>query len=48
MTEVVLRLKNEALSVDFMISLDESAVLDEEDGPGINGFLIDFRIENNL
>ncbi len=21
---------------------DESAVLDEEDGPGINGFLIDF------
>ena len=42
MTEVVLRLKNETLPVYFMISLDESAVLEEEDGPGINGFLIDF------
>ena len=42
MTEVVLRLKNEALPVYFMISLDESAVLEEEYGPGINGFLIDF------
>ena len=48
MTEVVLRLKNEVLPVDFMISLDESAVLDEKDGPGINGFLVDFRVENNL
>ena len=49
MTEVVLRLKNEAHPVDFMISLDESAVLEEEeDGPGINGFLVDFRVENNL
>ena len=48
MTEVVLRLKNEALSVDFMISLDEGAVLEEKDGSGINGFLIDFRVENNL
>ena len=48
MTEVVLWLKNEVLSVDFMISLDESAVLDEEDGSGINGFLVDFRVENNL
>ena len=48
MTKIVLRLKNEALPIDFMISLDESAVLDEEDGPGINGFLVDFRVENNL
>ena len=48
MTEVVLRLKNEALPVDFMISLDEGAVLDEEDGSGINGFMVDFRVENNL
>ena len=48
MTEVVLRLKKEALTLDFMISLDESAVLDEEDGSGINGFLVDFRVENNL
>ena len=48
MTEVVLRLKNEALPVYFEISLDESVVLDEEDGPGVNGFLIDFRVENNL
>ena len=42
MTKIVLWLKNEALPVDFMISLDESDVLYEEDGPGINGFLIDF------
>ena len=42
MTKVVLRLKNEVLPVYFMISLDESAVLDEEDGPGINGFLVAF------
>ena len=42
MAEIVLWLKNEALPLDFMISLDECAVLDEEDGPGINGFLIDF------
>ena len=48
MTEVVLWLKNEVLPVDFMISLDESAVLDEEDGSGINGFLVDLRVENNL
>ena len=48
MTKVVLRLKNEALPVDFMISLDESAVLEEKDGSGINGFLVDFRVENNL
>ena len=48
MTKVVLRLKNEALPVYFMISLDESAVLEEEDGPVLNGFLIDFRVENNL
>ena len=48
MTEVVLRLKNEVLPVYFMISLDEGAVLDEEDGSGINGFLVDFRVENNL
>jgi len=48
MTEVVLRLKNEALPVDFMISLDEGAVLEEKDGSGINGVLIDFRVENNL
>ena len=48
MTEVVLRLKNEVLPVDFMISLDEGAVLEEKDGSGINGFLIDFRVENNL
>ena len=48
MTEVVLRLKNEDLPVDYMISLDEGAVLDEKDGPGINGFLVDFRVENNL
>ena len=42
MAEVVLWLKIEALPVDFMISLDEGAVLDEEDEPGINGFLVDF------
>ena len=42
MTEVVLRLKNVALLVDYMISLDEGAVLDEKDGSGLNGFLIDF------
>ena len=42
MSEVVLWLKNEALPVDFMISLDEGAVFDEQDGAGINGFLIDF------
>ena len=48
MTEVVLRLKNEVLPIGFMISLDESTVLDEEDGSGINGFLVDFRVENNL
>ena len=48
MTEVVLWLKNEALSIDFMISLDEGAVLEEEDGSGINGFPVDFRVENNL
>ena len=48
MTEVVLWLKNQALPVDFMISLDEGAVLDEKDGSGINGFLIDLRVENNL
>ena len=41
MTEVVLRLKNKALSIDFMISLDEGAVLEEKDGSGINGFLVD-------
>ncbi len=48
MTEVVLRLKNEVLSIDYMISLDEGAVLEEKNGPGINGFLVDFRVENNL
>ena len=48
MAEVVLWLKNEALPVDFMISLDERAVLDKKDGSGVNGFLIDFRVENNL
>ena len=48
MAKVVLWLKNEALPVDYMISLDESAVLEEEDGPVVNGFLIDFRVENNL
>ena len=48
MVEVVLRLKNEALSFYFMISLDEGAILGEEDGPEINGFLVDFRVENNL
>ena len=48
MTEVVLRSKNEALPLDFMISLDEGAVLEEEDGTGINGFLVDLRVENNL
>ena len=48
MTEVVLRLKNEVLPLDFMISLDEGAVLEEEDGSGINGFLVDFGVENNL
>ena len=48
MTEVVLRLKNEALPVYFMISLDEGAVLDEKDGSGLNGFLVDFRVENKL
>ena len=48
MAEVVLLLKNEALPVDYMISLNESAVLEEEDGAGINGFLVDFRVENNL
>ena len=48
MTEVVLWLKNEALPVYFMISLDEGAVLEEKNGPGINGFLVDFRVENNL
>ena len=48
MTEVVLRLKNEVLPVDFMISLDESAVLEKKNGLGINGFLVDFRVENNL
>ncbi len=48
MTEVVLRLKNEVFPIDLIISLDEGAVLDEEDGPGINGFLVDFRVENNL
>ena len=42
MAEVVLWLKIEALPVDFMISLDEGAVLDEKDGSGVNGFLIDF------
>ena len=47
MTEVVLWLKNEVLPVDFMISLDERAVLEEEDRPGINGFLVDFRVEND-
>ena len=48
MAEVVLWLKNEVFPFYFMISLDESAVLDEEDGSGINGFLVDFRVENNL
>ena len=48
MTKIVLRLENEALTVDFMICLDEGAVLEEEDGIGINGFLVDFRVENNL
>ena len=41
MPEVALRLKYEALPVAFMISLDEGAVFDEQDGAGINGFLID-------
>ena len=41
MTKIVLRLKNEALTVDFMISLDEGAVLEEEDGSRVNGFLVD-------
>ena len=48
MTEVVLWLKNEALPVDFMISLDERAILEEKDGSWINGFLVDFRVEKNL
>ena len=48
MSEVVVWLKNGALPVNFMISLDEGAVLDEKDGPVVNGFLIDFRVENNL
>ena len=48
MTEVVLWLKSEALPFDFMISLDESAVLEEKDGPGINGFLVDFRVETTF
>ena len=48
MTEVVLWLKNEALPVDYTISLDEGAVLEEEDGPVVNGFLFDFRVKNNL
>ena len=48
MAEVVLWLKNEALPIDFMISLDEGAVLDEEDGPGVNGFLVDFRVETTF
>ena len=48
MTEIVLRLKNEVLPIDYMISLDERAVLEEKVGPGINGFLVDFRVENNL
>ena len=43
-----MRLKNEALPVYFIISLDEGAVLEEEDGSGINGFLVDFGVENNL
>ena len=47
MTEVVLWLKNEVLPVDFMISLYERAVLEEEDGPEISGFLVDFRVEND-
>ena len=38
MTEVVLWLKNDALPVDFMISLDEGAVFDEQDGDGIKRF----------
>ena len=42
MTEVVLWMKNEALPIDFMISLDECAVLDEKDGSGVNDFLVDF------
>ena len=44
MTEVVLRLKNEALPVYFMISLDEGAVLEEKDRPGVYSFLVDFRV----
>ena len=48
MAEVVLWLKNEAFPVDYMISLDEGAVLEEKDGPGINSFLVDFLVENNL
>ena len=48
MTEIVLSLKNEALTVYFLIPLDEGAVLDEKDGSGVNGFLVDFRVENNL
>ena len=47
MTEVVLWLKNEVLPVYFM-TLDEGAVLEEKDGSGANGFLVDFRVENNL
>ena len=39
-----MRLKNEALPVDFMISLDEGGVLEEEDGSWINGFLVDFGV----
>ena len=42
MAEVVLWLKNEVLPIDFIISLDEGAVLDEKDGSGVNGFLIYF------
>ena len=48
MSEVVLWLKNEALPVDIVISLDEGAVLDKKDGSRLNGFLVDFRVENNL
>ena len=44
MTEVVLWLKNEALSIDFIISLDEGAVLKEKDRPGVYSFLVDFRV----
>ena len=48
MSEVVVWLKNEVFPFYFMISLDEGAVFDEQDGAGINGFLIDFEVENNL